>query len=109
MKYVLLAGALAGLTVLGIASRREGASAPIVTAIAQPTTLEGCLGRGTKPGEFALAAGGRDYLVMPGIGVDLADHVRHQVQLTGSVERGSRGLVLRVSAVRVVESMCTPA
>lgn len=107
MKYLLMAGVVVGLAAFGLAPRAQGLDSSSVSVSMQPTTLEGCLKAGAKDGEFALSAGGSDYVVMPGIGVELAGHVNRQVQVTGSVEKGSRGNVLRASAVKLVSETCS--
>lgn len=102
MTHVVLVGALA-VASLGVLDRLPQAHA---AAAAQATTLEGCLGAGAKDGEFVLAAGADRYVVIPAAGVQLAAHLNHKVQLTGAVEKGSTGSVLRASAVRMVSTSC---
>ncbi len=107
MKYIVTAGVLVGFAIIGssaLAPLRLGAT--VDAAAAQATTLEGCLKPGPKGGEYALSADGANYLVMPGIGVELNGHLNKVVQVTGSVEKGSRGNVLRASGIKIVAETC---
>ncbi|MGE0362403.1 MAG: hypothetical protein AB7H93_23125 [Vicinamibacterales bacterium] len=103
MTHVVLIGALAAAS-FGVLDRFP--QAPGGAAAAQSTTVEGCLGAGARDGEFALAAGADRYVVIPAAGVQLAAHLNHKVQLTGAVEKGSTGNVLRASAVKMVSTTC---
>lgn len=107
MKYIVMAGAFAGLLAFTVVPTPQEPPVTAGPGVYQPITFEGCLRPGTRKGEFALSAGGNAYLVVPGIGVELEGHVNEQVQLTGSVENGSRGPLLRVSAMRLVAEVCS--
>lgn len=109
MKHALMVGALIGVVTFVEASRAPQAPLSGQTMSVQTTTLEGCLRPGKRDGEFAFTAGADSYAVVPAAGVNLAAHLNHQVQVTGVVEKGSRGSVLHASAVKMVSAACTAA
>lgn len=106
MKHVLIVGALVGVVGLAAAPRAQQGPLPSVAVSAQSTTLEGCLKKGAAEGEFALTAGRDTYSVTAAGGVNLSAHVDHQVQLTGMVEKGPLGAVIRASALKMVATTC---
>lgn len=108
MKHVVIAGVLAGVVGLGSAVPRAQDRPLLSRSVAvQSTTLEGCLRQGAKDGEFSFAAGGDEYTVVPSSGLNLAAHLNHQVQVTGTVEKKVPTSVLRASAVKMVAASCT--
>ncbi len=52
------------------------------------TTLTGCLAAGTDPNTYTLAHGKRNVTVT---GMDLSQHVGHEVKLTGAWEKAAAG------------------
>lgn len=105
MKHALMVATLVGLVAFAAAPRADQ-SAASGSVTAQSSTLEGCLRTAAAEGEFTFTSGKDTFTVMPADGVNLAAHVNHQVQITGTVEKGARGSVLHASALKMVAATC---
>jgi hypothetical protein len=103
MRHQVIAWAAAALIGSGLSQHAQDRT-PMQQA--QAATVEGCLEKGTRAGEFNLIAADQRYLVVPAEGVDLMAHIDHRVQLTGTVERGSTGSVLRASGLKMIAPTC---
>jgi hypothetical protein len=104
MRQLFLAGLTAGFASLGFWIQSNLPATP-VSAQAAPTTVEGCLqqvGSG-----LTLRAGSTRYSLVAGSGIDLARHVDHQVELTGTIERMEARRVLRVAALKMIATTCS--
>ncbi len=110
MSNSLITSAVFSALLLGVApgavSRAQAVPWPALAQAAQSTTVEGCLARGAKDGEYAITAGQQRYAVVAGAGVDLSAHLNHKVQLTGTVEGSGASNVLRASAVKMIATSC---
>jgi hypothetical protein len=106
MKHVLMVGALIGVVGLAAAPRAEQSPLPSRAIAEQAATLEGCLKRGAADGEFTFMSGRELYGVVAAASVNLNAHVDHQVQLTGTVEKGPMSAVIRASALKMVATTC---
>jgi hypothetical protein len=109
MKYVLMLGVMVGAATFVEMSRAQPTPESAEAIATQAITLEGCLRSGEVAGEFAFTVGNDVYSVVPGVGVNLAAHVNHEVQITGIVEKDAKGSELRATAVRMVAAVCAAA
>ncbi len=64
-------------------------------------TLRGCLAAGTEPNTWTLTHGKKTYTVT---GVDLSQHVGHEVKLTGEHEKGNK---FKATNVEHISDTCT--
>ena len=106
MKHLLMVGVLVGAVTLVETSRAQQTPLSIEAISTQSTTLEGCLRPVERDGEFAFTTAGDTYAVVPATGVNLAAHLNHVVQLTGTVEKSTKGSVLHASVVKMVSAAC---
>jgi hypothetical protein len=90
-----------------IASRAEaGQERPQQSA---DTTVVGCLHAGANSGEFVLVDDEKGaFQVQAAEGVDIAAHVGHRVELTGTVEKTESGMIVTAKALKMVSTSCTP-
>ena len=109
MKQVLMVGVLLGAVTLVETSRAQHVPESIEAISSQSTTLEGCLRPGEREGEFSFTGASGTYAVVPGTGVNLTAHLNHLVQVTGTVEKSTKGSVLHASAVKMVSAACSAA
>jgi hypothetical protein len=94
------------------------------TKAAQPKTVTGCLQKGDDPGEFSITGEDGKSWDLRSSTVKLADHIGHQVTVTGSLTREAKaeqkkeGQVekaagkeelgeLRVTSLKMVSQSCT--
>jgi hypothetical protein len=90
---------------LSIAARsaQDGAQQPEETAVA------GCLQAGSNEGECVLVDDEKTTCrVQAAEGVDVAPHVNHRVELTGTVERPNRIWFMKAKALKMVSASCSP-
>lgn len=109
MKQLLMVGVLVGAVTLVETSRAQQTPLSIEAVSTQSTTLEGCLRPGQRDGEFAFTGPAGTFAVVPAAGVNLAAHLNHQVQVTGTVEKNTKGSVIHASAVKMVSAACSAA
>ncbi len=64
-------------------------------------SLKGCLAAGTEPNTWTLTHGKKTYTVS---GVDLSQHVGHEVKLTGEHEKGGK---FKATNVEHISDTCT--
>jgi nicotinamidase-related amidase len=92
---VLLAGVVIGVSSLQAARQ------------AQEVSLTGCLKAGEKDGDFLLVIDEKEkHHVQAGEGVELAPHVNHRVQITGTIEKNETNSVLKATALKMVADSC---
>lgn len=73
----------------------------------QEATVAGCLQAGTNDGEFVLVTDEKQtYQVQRGEGVELAPHVNHRVELTGTIEKSETSALVKATALKMVASSC---
>jgi hypothetical protein len=97
LMFVLFAFVLSASTVSLAQEAAKPETVPVVapaqltpTAAAQPTTLTGCLQKGTQPGEVTItAADGKSYDLRSD-SVKLDQHIGHQVTVTGTATRETK-------------------
>ena len=76
-------------------------------AQAEEATIAGCLQAGATEGEFVLVADDKHtYQVQVGESIELAPHMNHRVELTGTVEKSETSSILKVKALKMVASSC---
>jgi len=109
MSKTLRAGAWFGALALSLVVAPEAARGTTMAAARQTSTFEGCLGAGSRSGEFALTVGKDRFTVVPGIGVDLAAHLNHTVKVSGTVDDRGAAKVVRATAVEMVATTCGTA
>ncbi len=68
---------------------------------AKEASLKGCLAAGTEPNTWTLTHGKKTYTVS---GVDLSQHVGHEVKLTGEHEKGNK---FKATNVEHISDTCT--
>ena len=82
---------------------------PTQEAVQQPeeTTVAGCLQAGANTGEFVLVHDEKTtYQVHAAEGVDVAPHVNHRVELTGTIEKTESTLIFKAKALKMVSTSC---
>jgi hypothetical protein len=73
------------------------------------TTVVGCLQAGANTGEFVLVNDEKvTYQVQPGEGVEIAPHVDHRVELTGTIEKTESSMIFKAKALKMVSASCSP-
>ena len=78
-------------------------------AQAEQTTVIGCLRAGANDGEFVLLNDEQvTYEVQAAAELDLASHLNHRIELTGTVEKTDAGIILKASALKMVATSCDP-
>jgi hypothetical protein len=81
---------------------QEGAQQP------EESTIAGCLQAGSNEGEFVLVNDEKTtYQVHAAEGVEVAPHVNHRVELTGTVERTETSLIIKAKALKMVSTSCS--
>lgn len=72
------------------------------------TTVAGCLQAGSNEGEFVLVIDEKTrYQVQAADGVEVAPHVNHRVELTGTVEKTESSLIMKVKTLKMVSESCS--
>jgi hypothetical protein len=80
---------------------QEGAQQP------EDATVVGCLQAGANTGEFVLVNDERTtYQVHAAEGVEIAPHVNHRVELTGTIEKTESSMILKAKALKMVSTSC---
>jgi len=76
----------------------------------QEVTLAGCLKAGANAGDFVLVIDEKDtHQVQPAAeGVELAPHLNHRVEITGTLEKTETSSVLKAKALKMLASSCEP-
>ena len=83
-------------------SAQEGAQQP------EESTIAGCLQTGPNEGEFVLVTDEKTaYQVQPAEGVEVAPHVNHRVELTGTVEKTESSLIIKAKTLKMVSTSCS--
>lgn len=73
----------------------------------QAMTMAGCLQTGVNAGEFVLVNDEKTtYQVHPAEGVEVAAHVNHRVELTGTIETTESGTIFKATALKMVSTAC---
>ena len=73
----------------------------------QEATVAGCLQAGANKGEFVLVTDEKQtYQVQGGEGVELAPHVNHRVELTGTIEKSETSALVKATALKMIASSC---
>lgn len=86
---------------LNAARAQESAQQP------EDTTVVGCLQAGANPGEFLLVNDEKTtYLVHAAEGVEIAPHINHRVELTGTVEKTESNMIFKAKALKMVSTSC---
>ena len=89
------AGALSG------ERAQEGAQQP------EGTTVVGCLQAGANAGEFVLVNDEKTtYQVHAAEGVEVAPHLNHRVELSGTIEKTESSLIFKAKALKMVSTSC---
>jgi hypothetical protein len=87
---------------LAARSAQDGAQQP------EETTVAGCLQAGSKEGEFVLVNDEKTtYQVQAAEDLEVAPHVNHRVELTGTVEKTESSLVMKAKALKMVSTSCS--
>lgn len=85
------------------------AQSPEAGAQAEQTTVIGCLRAGANDGEFVLVTDEQvTYQVQAADDLEVASHVNHRVELTGTVEKRDAVTILKASALTMVATSCEP-
>jgi hypothetical protein len=80
---------------------QEGAQQP------EETTVTGCLQAGANTGEFVLVNDEKTtYQVHAAEGVEIAPHVNHRVELTGTIEKTESSMIFKAKALKMVSTSC---
>ena len=86
---------------LGTTPAQEGAQQP------EETIVVGCLQAGANTGEFVLVNDEKTtYRVDAAEGVELAPHVNHRVELTGTIELTESSMLFKAKALKMVSTSC---
>jgi nicotinamidase-related amidase len=95
------------LLVVLLASVVIGVSSLHAARQAQEVSLTGCLKAGEKDGDFVLVIDEKEkHQVQAGEGVELAPHLNHRVQITGTIEKSETTSVLKATALKMVADSC---
>lgn len=101
MALVIVAACIAPVS-MGAGEAQEGAQEP------KETTIAGCLQAGSNEGEFVLVNDEKTtYQVQAADGVEVAPHVNHRVELTGTVEMTESSLIIKATALKMVSTACS--
>jgi hypothetical protein len=102
MMLLMASGMIVGQMALRAGVGQEGAQQPEETVV-------GCLQAGTNTGEFVLVNDEKaTYQVQAAEGVEIAPHVNHRVELTGTVEKTESSLIFKAKALKMVSTSCSP-
>jgi len=76
----------------------------------QDVTLAGCLKAGAETGEFVLVIDEKvTHQVQAAVeGLELAPHLNHRVEITGTLEKTETSSVLKAKALKMLASSCEP-
>ena len=103
MMLLIASGMLVGQIALRAEVGQESAQQP------EETTVVGCLQAGANTGEFVLVNDEKvTYEVQAAEGVEIAPHVNHRVELTGTVEKTESSMIVKAKALKMVSTSCTP-
>ena len=80
---------------------QEGAQQP------EESTIAGCLQAGLNEGEFVLVNDEKTTYQVQAEGVEVAPHVNHRVELTGTVEKTESSLIIKAKALKMVSTSCS--
>lgn len=73
----------------------------------QEVSVTGCLQRAGE--EFVLVVSeSQRHQVQAAPSVELAAHVDHRVELTGTVEKAENATILKATALKMIANSCTP-
>ena len=76
---------------------------------AEQTTVIACLRAGTNDGEFMLVNDEQlTYQVQASAELDLASHLNHRIELTGTVEKTDTATIFKASGLKMVATSCEP-
>jgi hypothetical protein len=85
------------------------AQSPQAGAQAEQTTIIGCLRAGANDSEFVLVNDEQvTYQVQTTNELDLASHLNHRIELTGTVEKTDTATIFKASALKMVATSCEP-
>lgn len=99
---VLVAAAMfVGQVVLHAVPAQQSAQPP------EDTTIVGCLQAGANTGEFVLVNDEKaTYQVHAAEGVEIAPHVNHRVELTGTIEKTESSMIFKAKGLKMVSTSC---
>ena len=73
----------------------------------EDTTVVGCLQAGANTGEFVLVNDEKTtYQVRAAEGVEIAPHLNHRVELTGTIEKTESSMIFKATALKMVSTSC---
>ena len=99
---LVVVGVLSAQLSMTAGRAQEGAQQP------EESTIAGCLQAGSKEGEFVLVNDEKTtYQVQAAEGVEVAPHVNHRVELTGTVEKTESSLIIKAKALTMVSTSCS--
>jgi hypothetical protein len=99
---LVMVGVFSSQISMNSAVAQEGAQQP------EESTIAGCLQTGSKEGEFVLVNDEKTtYQVQAAEGVDVAPHVNHRVELTGTVEKTESSVIIKAKALKMVSTSCS--
>ena len=102
---------LMALAVFGVFSSQISMNSAVAQEAAQQpedSTIAGCLEAGSNEGEFVLVNDEKTtYQVQAAEGVEVAPHVNHRVELTGTVEKTESSVIIKAKALKMVSTSCS--
>ena len=99
---LVIVGVFSAQISMNSAAAQEGAQQP------EESTIAGCLQAGSNEGEFVLVNDEKTtYQVQAAEGVEVAPHVNHRVELTGTVEKTESSLIIKAKALKMVSTSCS--
>ena len=73
----------------------------------EDTTVVGCLQTGANTGEFVLVNDEKTtYQVHAAEGIEIAPHINHRVELTGTSEKTESSMIFKAKALKMVSTSC---
>jgi hypothetical protein len=98
---LVVSAMVVGQVALRAIPAQEGAQQP------EETTVVGCLQAGANTGEFVLVNDEKTtYQVHAAEGVEIAPHVNHRVELTGTIEKTESSTIFRAKVLKMVSTSC---
>ena len=99
---LVVVGVLSAQLSMTAGRAQEGAQQP------EESTIAGCLQAGSNEGEFVLVNDEKTtYQVQAAEGVEVAPHLNHRVELTGTVEKTESSLIIKAKALKMVSTSCS--
>ena len=99
---LVVVGVLSAQLSMTAGRAQEGAQQP------EESTIAGCLQAGSNEGEFVLVNDEKTTdQVQAAEGVEVAPHLNHRVELTGTVEKTESSLIIKAKALKMVSTSCS--